>query len=110
MKQSKLTLILALAIMVFTPSAVKPSSAVPATTTSVDDDYTYYFWFDLDGNFIRHCQTWEEIFMSGFDPYPYNPKTVQEKGYTVSFIYYDEIGTPHVPIGLIPDKLMYSHP
>lgn len=116
MKQIKLTLILALTfITFFVPSAVKPSAtpiAGTARTQSANiDDLTWYYWFDPYGNYLfRFCKTSDETYLTGYDPYIYNPRTLQEQGYSVSVVSFDQDGVAIMPIGLYPDKMLWSHP
>ena len=116
MKQIKLTLILTLTIFtLLVPSAVKPSAASITGTNKVKsanlDDLTYYYWFDTDGNYLfRFCKTSDETYLTGYDPYIYNPRTLQEQGFSVSVVSVDENGVAIMPTGLLPDKSLYSHP
>lgn len=105
MKQSKWTLFLvALAIMLVTPSAVKTSvKTKPAINTTI------YYWFDAQNNYTgRLCTVDEEMLFTGFDEIEMNPKTIQERGYRPSSVWVGGSGEV-VPFGYA-DKLLYSHP
>jgi hypothetical protein len=106
MKQTKLTLfLLALAIMLIAPSTVKTRPQTKPTT-----DFTLYYWFDADNNYLyRQCRIDEEKALTGLDESLQNPKTLWEKGYAPASVAVGEWGVP-VPITSFPDKSLYSHP
>lgn len=106
MKQSNLTLfLLALAIMLVAPTTVKTRTQTKPTT-----DFTLYYWFDADYNYLwRQNRIDDELDLTGLDESLQNPKTLQERGFAPSSVALGEWNIP-VPITPFPDKKLYSHP
>jgi len=107
MKRSKLTwFLLAFALMLVYPATVKTSIKSKPTT-----DWTLYYWFDADNNYLmRQSTVDDEIALTGLDESLQNPKTLQEKGWApAAVIIIGEFEIP-LPITLVPTKKLYSHP
>lgn len=71
-------------------------------------DWTMYYWFDADGNYLwRQNTVDDEYYYTGFNESPYAPSTLREKGYAPAGV----SGNPPVPImPYLPNKKLYSHP
>jgi hypothetical protein len=105
MKRSMLTLsLLAFVIMLTTSFAVTPDFKTKPVAVQIG-----YYWFDANNEYLFRQNTLDdEIALTGLNESTQNPKTLQEKGWAVGNVNFDQWGTP-VGIGT-PDKALYSHP
>ena len=69
-----------------------------------------YYWFDINGNYLRENSLLNEIELTGYNNDPNNPKTFAENGYSLSNCYKTD-SSLFIPIDpLLPDQRLYSHP
>jgi len=103
-----LTALLVVAFAITALSAQKdPGSKEPAPQLK-RTDWTSYYWFDADGNFLwRQNFVLDEIYFTGYDQMPNYPSTLQEKGYAPGAC----TGYPPSPFNpSSPAIRLYSHP